>query len=254
MSRIAVAGATGTVGAKIASRLTAAGHTVVPISRSTGVDLHTGEGLTAALAGADAVIDASNAFPADPAGDVVEAVAGATRRLLGAAREQGVQRFVLVSICTVEDPVFDEFPYYVAKREQEKAVLGSGLRATVVKTTQWHEFAENPGAVAFADDSVTVGDWLVQPVAADAVAGAVAELALDLDPDRAAPERVELSGPEPIRLPELTQRLLTARGDTRPVKTTPPTLPELADGLLLAPEGARIIGPTVTEWLREQGR
>ncbi|MFJ4711509.1 SDR family oxidoreductase [Streptomyces sp. NPDC088785] len=246
MSTIAVAGATGTVGAKITARLTAAGHTVVPVSRSTGVDLHTGAGLKEALAGADAVIDASNAFPADPAADVVAAVAGATRLLLDTARAQGVPRFVLVSICNIENPVFDRNPYYVAKREQERAVAASGLRGTVVKTTQWHEFATNPAAVAFGDDEVTVGDWLVQPVAADAVAEVVADLVVADD----APQVVELSGPETVRLPELTARLLAARGDDRPVRTVPAEIPELAEGVQLAPATARVIGPSVAQWLR----
>ncbi|MFD8573670.1 SDR family oxidoreductase [Streptomyces sp. NPDC059639] len=248
MSRIAVAGATGTVGTKIAARLTAAGHTVVPVSRSAGVDLHTGAGLKEALAGADAVIDAANAFPSDPAADVVEVVAGATRLLLDTARELGVGRFLLVSICNIENPVFDTNPYYVAKREQERAVAASGLRGTVVKTTQWHEFATNPAAVAFGDSGVSVGDWLIQPVAADAVADAVAELVVADD----APEIVELSGPETIRLPELTARLLAARGDDRPVRTVPATIPALSEGAQLAPASARIVGPSIEEWLRAQ--
>ncbi|MER5951959.1 NAD(P)H-binding protein [Streptomyces sp. NPDC001904] len=250
MSRIAVAGATGTVGTKISARLTAAGHTVVPVSRAAGVDLRTGAGLKEALAGADAVIDAANAFPSDPAADVVEAVAGATRLLLDTARDLGVGRFLLVSICNIENPVFDTNPYYVAKREQEKAVAASGLRGTVVKTTQWHEFATNPAAVAFGEGAVTVGDWLIQPVAADVVADVVAELVVADD----APEIVELSGPETVRLPELTARLLAARGDDRPVTTVPAAVPELSEGAQLAPATARIVGPTIEEWLRTQAR
>ncbi|WP_353943944.1 NAD(P)H-binding protein [Streptomyces sp. HUAS MG91] len=248
MSRIAVAGATGTVGTKITARLTAAGHTVVPVSRAAGVDLHTGAGLKEALTGADAVIDAANAFPSDPAADVVETVAGATRLLLDTARDLGVGRFLLVSICNIENPVFDVNPYYVAKRAQEKAVAESGLRGTVVKTTQWHEFATNPAAVAFGDSSVAVGDWLIQPVAADAVADVVVELVVADE----APEVVELSGPETVRLPELTARLLAARGDGRPVETVPAVLPELSEGVQLAPATARIVGPSIESWLRTQ--
>ncbi|MBO1337862.1 SDR family oxidoreductase [Streptomyces sp. VRA16 Mangrove soil] len=248
MSRIAVAGATGTVGRKITARLAAAGHTVVPVSRAAGVDLHTGAGLKEALTGADAVIDAANAFPSDPAADVVEVVAGATRLLLDTARDLGVGRFLLVSICNIEDPVFDRHPYYVAKREQEKAVAASGLRGTVVKTTQWHEFATNPAAVAFDDSEVTVGDWLIQPVAADTVADVVAELVVA----DAAPAVVELSGPETVRLPELTARLLSVRGDRRPVKAVPAAIPELASGVQLAPASARIVGPSIEEWLDTQ--
>lgn len=245
MSRIAVAGATGTVGSLITGRLTAAGHTVVPVSRSAGVDLHTGAGLAEALAGADVVVDASNAAPADPEADVVAAIAAATRRLLDTAREQGVGRFVAVSITNIENPVFDRHGYYLAKRAQERVIAESGFEATVVKTTQWHEFAENPAAVWFAEDSVTVADWLVQPVAADAVA----EVVVDACVGEFAGARIELGGPETVRLPELTARLLAARGDGRPVKTVPPVLPALGEGVLLAPPSARLVGPTVAEWL-----
>ncbi|WP_307849553.1 SDR family oxidoreductase [Qaidamihabitans albus] len=245
MSRIAVAGATGTLGSRIRDRLSSGGHTVVPISRSAGVDLHTGEGLAEALSGVDVVVDASNAFPTDPSADLVGTLAGATRRLLEVAEEMGVERGVVVSISNVESPAFDHVPYYVAKREQEKIVAASGLRTSMVKTTQWHEFATNPAAVTLGSEEVLVQDWLIQPVAADAVAEVVADHALD----RSTPARVELAGPEQIRLPTLTRRLLSVRQDDRPVRIVPPGLPALSDGVLLAPESAEIVGPTVAEWL-----
>jgi nucleoside-diphosphate-sugar epimerase len=56
--KIAVAGATGRVGHHAAEVLTARGHQVVPISRSQGVDVITGEGLAAALTGVECIIDA----------------------------------------------------------------------------------------------------------------------------------------------------------------------------------------------------
>ena len=48
--------------------LTAGGHEVVAASRSSGVDVLTGEGLAEALAGADAVVDVTNSpsFEDDP--------------------------------------------------------------------------------------------------------------------------------------------------------------------------------------------
>jgi putative NADH-flavin reductase len=58
-SKIAVAGATGRVGRHVAAVLTERGHEVVPMSRSQGVDVITGEGLAAALAGVDCIIDAA---------------------------------------------------------------------------------------------------------------------------------------------------------------------------------------------------
>ena len=70
--RIAVAGATGNIGALTAAALARAGHDVVRISRSVGVDLFTGDGLDAALTllgerAADvAAADDSDLHPASP--------------------------------------------------------------------------------------------------------------------------------------------------------------------------------------------
>src|SRR5919197_6710479 len=53
---IAVHGATGSQGAPVAARLTAAGHTIRHLSRATGADLLDRASLDAAYAGADAVV------------------------------------------------------------------------------------------------------------------------------------------------------------------------------------------------------
>jgi nucleoside-diphosphate-sugar epimerase len=55
--KIAVAGATGRVGRHVVDVLNSGGHDVVPMSRSVGVDVITGDGLAAALAGVECVID-----------------------------------------------------------------------------------------------------------------------------------------------------------------------------------------------------
>jgi uncharacterized protein YbjT (DUF2867 family) len=48
--RIAVVGGTGTVGRHVAAQAREAGHEVVVLSRSRGVDVRTGQGLAGALA------------------------------------------------------------------------------------------------------------------------------------------------------------------------------------------------------------
>jgi uncharacterized protein YbjT (DUF2867 family) len=55
--KIAVVGATGRVGRHVVDVLTAGGHDVVAMSRSGGVDVVSGDGLAAALAGVECVID-----------------------------------------------------------------------------------------------------------------------------------------------------------------------------------------------------
>lgn len=245
--KIAVIGATGTAGSRVVAKLRDKGLAPVEVSRSTGVDLISGAGLAEALDGVEVVVDASNAFPADPGADVVAALVGAARNVAEASAEQGVRHLVFLSILGIEDPVFDGFPYYVAKRGQEDAVRAAAVPATIVKSSQWYEFATNPSAVVFADEEVVVQDWLVQPVAVDAVADVLVEAALG----EPGPDRL-LTGPEEIRLPDLTGRLLARRGDARPVRAAAPGMPELAEGVLRAPAGAEVRGPDAAGWLATQ--
>lgn len=174
-----------------------------------------------------------------------EALTTATRNVVDACGRRKVSRLVFLSILGAEDPVFDEFPYCVAKREQESIIGESGLNATIVKTTQWYEFATNPAAVVFHDDRVEVQDWLVQPVAADTVADVLVREALDTS----GGGQVLIAGPERIRLPELARRRLKTLGDERPVHAIEPDLPVLAEGALLAWERAKVMGPGLEEWL-----
>lgn len=98
--RVAVAGATGHIGALTVAVLEKAGHEVVRISRSLGVDLITGDGLNEALIGVAAVVDATNG----PAADQAQAVAyfgAATRSLLAAELRTGVHHHVLLSVVGV---------------------------------------------------------------------------------------------------------------------------------------------------------
>lgn len=241
----AVLGATGTAGSRVVQQLRARGSDVVEISRAHGIDVLSGAGLTAALVDVDVVVDASNAFPPDGSTALRTALAAATRNVVAACVEQRVPHLVFLSIAGIEDPVFDQFEYYLAKREQEKIVDDSAVPATIVKTTQWHEFATNPAAVTFHDQHVEVQDWLVQPIAADTVAEVLVHEAVQ----PSGRKRMLITGPEQIRLPELARRRLAALDDPRPVQTTEPDLPELAQGVLAAPAAAEILGPNLEEWL-----
>src|SRR6478736_4888674 len=58
--KITVFGATGLIGSKVVDLLNEAGHDVVAASRASGADVLTGEGLTDALAGTDALVDLTN--------------------------------------------------------------------------------------------------------------------------------------------------------------------------------------------------
>lgn len=239
--KIAVIGATGTVGKPLVKQLREAGHDVAELSRSTGVDLTTGEGLRDGLAGADVCVDVSMPMPAEGE-DLVKASVAASERLLAAVEAEDVERVVFLSITNLDNPRVAEFEYYQAKVSQEETLRESSVPTSVVHSAQWMEFALNPAAVEETDDDVRVQDWLIQPVAAEEVARVLAEVA-------ATPGDRVIAGPEQIRLPDLTRKVLSAKGDGRPVKVVPPALPAFGDGSLVAPEGAEVAGPTPEEWV-----
>lgn len=241
--KIVIMGATGTAGRATTHAAQRAGHEVVALSRATGVDLHTGAGLIDGIRGADVLIDTANPFPNSPYSDLVETFADATGRLVAACGQAGVQRLVHLSICNIDDEAFGQFDYYVAKRAQEEVLAESSLPHTIIRSTQWMEFALNPGAVTQDEAAVWVEDWLIQPVAVTSVAQVLVEAASTEPRDR------QVAGPEQIRLPNLTRALLDATGDARPVTATAPSMPVLREGLLLAPAGAELLGPTPAEWV-----
>lgn len=243
--KIAAIGATGTVGSHVVSKLEDGGADVVEVSRSHGVDLISANGLREALNGVDVAIDTSNPFPPDDSIELQDALAKSAQNVVDACLSEGVRHLVFLSIVGVENPVFDQFPYYAAKRAQEQIVANSDLPSTIVKSTQFDEFAINPAAVTVNDDEVSVQDWLIQPIAAEAVADVLTEIAFSDD----RPPTRRIAGPEPIRLPELTIKLLKDHHDSRAIRTIPPQLPELADGVLLASDEAEVLGPSIEEWL-----
>lgn len=244
LSTIAVIGATGTAGSRVVARLNARDVGVVEISRGRGVDVVSGRGLFEALAGVDVVIDVSNPVPADQRSNITRTVAAAARNVVGACAAREVRRLVALTVAGVEDPVFDGFSYYEAKRAAKAIILGGPVPATIVKSTHWYEFATNPAAVSSRDGEVTVQDWLIQPIAADTVADVLVEAALG----QTHPPRT-ITGPEAVRLPELTSKLLARQGDDRRVRAVQPALGALASGALLACDGAVVVGPDVETWL-----
>lgn len=241
---IAVIGATGTAGTRVVARLRARNVAVVEISREYGVDLYNGAQLSQALNGVDVAIDVSNPVPPDGQSDIAQTLATASHNLVGACATQDVQRLVVSTIAGIEDPVFDGFAYYEAKRQAKDILLDGPVPTTVVKSTHWYEFATNHDAVSCDDTEVVVEDWLIQPIAADTVADVLVEAALG---QTHTPRTI--TGPDPIRLPELTSKLLTQQGDPRQVRVVEPAVAALGAGALLAGDRAVVVGPDVDTWL-----
>jgi uncharacterized protein YbjT (DUF2867 family) len=132
--KITIIGGTGLIGAKLARLLALAGHEVVAASPGTGVNSVTGLGLDEALAGADILVDVSNAMSFDPA-EVRDFFDASGRNLTRAAAAAGVGHHVVLSIVGA-----DRMPgngYFDGKLVQERIAAGSGLPYTIVRSTSF---------------------------------------------------------------------------------------------------------------------
>lgn len=202
--RIAVAGGTGVVGRRIVEVARERGHDVVVLTRSEGVDLTTGAGLTERLAGVDAVIDASNQTSQKRA-DAEAFFGDVTRNLLAAEAAAGVGHHVVLSIVGIDDA---DTGYYAGKRLQERVAADGSVPWSVLRATQFHEFAEQVLHFVRVGPFSLVPRMLSQPVAARDVAEALVDLA-EAGPSGRVPD---LAGPERHQMVDLARRVSQARG------------------------------------------
>jgi uncharacterized protein YbjT (DUF2867 family) len=138
------------------------------------VDLRTGEGLEAALAGVDAVVDTTNTSARDEAG-IVEFFTTATSNLLAAAEGAGVGHHVLLSIVGLDRG--QRVPHYEGKRVQERLVRAAGVPWTIVRATQFHDFAAMVAEWTERDGVARIAPLLVQPVDIGDLGEVLAEVA-----------------------------------------------------------------------------
>src|SRR6516162_3561083 len=212
--KVVVIGGTGLIGSKAVAILRHGGHEVVAASPKGGVNTVTEEGLKDAIAGAQVVIDLSNA-PSRDAKAVLEFFETSGRNLLAAEAAAGVQHHVALSIVGTDRT--PDNGYFRAKVAQEKLIETSGIPYTIVRATQFLEFLDAIAASSTNGNVVTLSPGLFQPIAADDVAAIVADVAL------AAPRSgiVEIAGPERAPFNEIIARYLRAVGDPREVVSDP---------------------------------
>ena len=247
-TKIAVVGATGRVGRHVAGLLAADGHDVVPIARSRGVDVITGEGLAEALEGVDSVVDAATG-PSPEEGAATEFFTAATRNLQAAGQAAGVRQIVVVSIIGA-----DRFGggYGVAKVAHERDMLAGPVPAQVLRAAQFHEFVPQLMEWGRQGDVVYVPRMRTQLVSARTVARALANLAVGTPPAAGAPI-AEIAGPREESLVEMATLYAAQGGDAVRVEgvsnpADPNTAPYEGGGLLPGPH-ATLAGPTFAEWL-----
>jgi uncharacterized protein YbjT (DUF2867 family) len=247
MTRIAVAGATGRVGRPTVELLEERGHEVVPIARSCGVDVITGEGLAEALVGVEVIVDAATGPTPDEAA-ATEFFLTAARNLQELGAAAGVRKVVVVSIIGI-----DRVPggYEAAKVAQEVAHREGPIPAQMLRAAQFHEFVEQLLGWCRQGDVLYVPNMRTQLVAARSVAEKLAELAVS---DAVGPEILEIAGPREERLVAIAELLVERRGGgLRVERYSDPSDPNAAlvdeAGVMLPGPGATLAGPTFAEWL-----
>nr|WP_157119832.1 NAD(P)H-binding protein [Nocardia xishanensis] len=207
---ILVTGGTGTLGNHVVPLLRAAGRDLRVLSRSpraavdgiefvTG-DLLRGEGIEAAVAGADTILHLAGG----PKGDDV-----ATRNLVRAAA--GVRHIVYIGVIAAE-----ELPlgYFRAKTDAERAIIDSGLPHTILRAAQFHDLAlKTVRAMGKLPVVPAPGGLRWQPVDSRDVAARLADLTLAAPAGRVP----DLAGPEVLALSDMIRDYLRAAGKRRPL-------------------------------------
>jgi uncharacterized protein YbjT (DUF2867 family) len=248
--KIVVIGGSGLIGSKLVDRLGAQGHEAVPASPKTGVNTLTGEGVGEVLAGADVVVDVSNS-PSFEDAAVLEFFETSTRNLLAAAADAGVGHYVALSVVGADR--LPDSGYLRAKVAQERLIVASGIPYSLVRATQFFEFVQGIVDAATDGDTARLASVLIQPMAADDVATAVAEVAVGTPTN----DVVEVAGPEQFRLDELGRSVLAARHDPRSVVTDPAARyfgATLGERSLVPADGARVARTRLDDWRAQAAR
>jgi uncharacterized protein YbjT (DUF2867 family) len=211
--KIVVIGGTGLIGSKTVAILRQRGVEVLAASPANGVNSITGQGLKEAVADAQVVVDLANS-PSFEDKAVLAFFETSGHNLLAAESAAAVKHHVALSIVGADR---SDNGYFRAKVAQENLIKASGIPYTIVRSTQFLEFLGAIAASSSEGNVVRVAPGLFQPIAADDVAAAVADVALS------APRNgiVEIAGPERAPFNEFVARYLKAVGDPHEVVRDP---------------------------------
>jgi uncharacterized protein YbjT (DUF2867 family) len=248
--KIVVIGGSGLIGKKLIPLLRERGHEAVSASPSSGVNTLTGEGLAEALKGARVVVDVTNS-PSWEDAAVMEFFAKSTRNLLAAEVSAGAKHHVALSVVGADR--MPDSGYMQAKVNQEGLIKAGGVPYSIVRATQFFEFLGGIADSGAKGDTVRLSTAPMQPMAADDVAAALADVAVGA-PLNAT---VEIAGPEKMSIAEFVGRFLAASGDKRTVIADPQATyyGAVMGSRGIAPGANPRLGPTrFEEWFRRSVR
>jgi len=243
--KVVVIGGTGLIGSRLVARLREQGHEPVAASPESGVNSLTGEGLDRVLSGSAAVVDVSNSrsFDEQVARPFFET---STRNLLDAERLAGVKHHVALSVVGTDR--LAESGYFRAKLAQERLIQESGAPYSIVHATQFFEFVKMIADFSMQGDSVHLPPVLIQPMAADDVAAALASVAVG----KPLNGIVEVGGPAEMGIDTFVRQGLAAGKDPRNVVADPQALYygiHVTERTLLPERGSRHGEITFAQWL-----
>jgi uncharacterized protein YbjT (DUF2867 family) len=247
--KIVVIGGSGLIGSKLVTKLRENGHEAVAASPNTGVNTITGEGVAEALKGASVVVDVSNS-PSWEDAAVMKFFETSTRNLLTNEIAAGVGHHVAVSVVGTDRMLSSG--YFRAKMAQEKLIEDSPIPYSIVRATQFFEFAKGIADISTVDNKVHLPHVLFQPMAADDVASAVGKVAMGAPVNGT----VEVGGPEKFQLDELIQQALAAWKDPREVVADPHATyygVEVSERTLIPDDGAQLGETRFADWLKQPG-
>jgi uncharacterized protein YbjT (DUF2867 family) len=243
--KIVVIGGTGLIGSKVVQKLEQRGHDAIAAAPNTGVDTITGKGLTEALAGAQVVVDVSNA-PSFEDRAAMDFFQTSGRNLIAAEQAAGVRHHVALSVVGTDR--LQASGYFRAKLAQELMIETSPIPYTLIHATQFFEFIRSFADLSTAGERVPLPPVKFQPIAAEDVANAIADAAL-AEP---ANGMIEIGGPETFSLDEGVRRVLAFDKDPRTViaDSAAPYYGVLVSRETLVPgPGARLGRVTLDWWL-----
>ena len=219
---ILVTGGTGALGRELVPQLVAAGERVRVLTRvardaAPGVeyvagDLQTGEGVDAAVVGAETVIHAAGSAKGDGA---------KAANLISALQRAGVAKHLLyVSVVGADTtPMLGRIDrstlgYFDEKRKAEVVVEGSGISWTILRATQFHTFLSSYADLALKLPFIpSFAGFRYQPIDPRDVAERMVQLAAGAPAGYAT----DIGGPEIYPMEDLLRSYLRAKGKRRPV-------------------------------------
>ncbi|MEZ3160986.1 hypothetical protein AB1K54_10640 [Microbacterium sp. BWT-B31] len=239
--RVAVVGG-GASGSAIHRALGERGADPELFSRTTGFDVLRDDA-TARLADADVIVEATGRFTISRRA-ATDFFTRSTRAVAAAARASGA-RHILLSIVNGDLPQVQGYGYLAGKTAQERVARQESPDLTIVRSTQWFDFAgQNLDRMKLGPFAI-VPAMTIQPVALDAVADVIA--------DAATGARLgvlhEVAGPEVTTLWDMTTQLPDKRVTPIPLRIPSRYGRAFRDGTLLPAPGVEVIGPHYADWL-----